>query len=481
MLHRYITILLAANNASTIINFLVSLILARLLTPRDVGIFSMALVFVNITHTFRDFGVSSYLMREKDLGHEKLRSAMGLLIATSWSMAIVIFLTSSHIAKVVGVAEVKEVIRVLSLGFLLIPFGAVTNVLLKRNLDANSQAIVIGISTTVYASTCTILAFNGGGYMSMAWANFANIVASNIALAFLRPKGVPWMPSVTGWKTIVHFGGGAVLTNLLNNINNAVPDTLIGKKLSPEGVGLYSRANGLVELFTTAVMPAVNNVSLPVLSKRFHEGKPIHQDLCLGVAYLSALAWPILIISAIHSRDIILVLYGDNWLASAELVPLLCVSSAIRICYSLKAATMSAIGKPYIAALPLVVSILARVGLALLLGMDTLFFFVACLVIADFLSSIVIAASWSKHLGLKAQYLLMTLSNSAVSCIGVAVVSFFGTFLPNTIPPFFKLLIIFSAALPAWYIGIFVFKHPFSKEVKSIQDKVLSYFHFHLR
>jgi O-antigen/teichoic acid export membrane protein len=101
----------------------VSVILARILSPSEIGVYSMTVVFVNFAHVFRDFGVSSYLQREKDLTPDKLRSANGVVFATSWLIASVLFLASPWIGQWFHEPEIVPVMRVLAIGFFFIPFG----------------------------------------------------------------------------------------------------------------------------------------------------------------------------------------------------------------------------------------------------------------------------------------------------------------------------------------------------------------------
>ena len=91
-LRRSLLITFLSTNFATAVGFGVVVVLSRLLTPAEVGIFSIAVVFVNITAVFRDFGISNYLRQKKVLSRETMRSALGLLITTGWSLALLLYL-----------------------------------------------------------------------------------------------------------------------------------------------------------------------------------------------------------------------------------------------------------------------------------------------------------------------------------------------------------------------------------------------------
>ena len=72
----------ASSSGATLVMFVVSIIVARILTPAEIGIYSIAIVLVNVAHVFREFGVSSYLQRAENLTPDKVRSAMGVAYAS---------------------------------------------------------------------------------------------------------------------------------------------------------------------------------------------------------------------------------------------------------------------------------------------------------------------------------------------------------------------------------------------------------------
>lgn len=160
-LRRSLSITFLASNGATAVNFLVTIVLARLLTPAENGIFSIAYVLVSVAHIFRDFGVATYLVQEKDLTPEKIRSISGVLFASSWTTAVILYSLSGVAADYYRQPGVEKVIEVLALGFVFIPFGAITHNLLTRELKAREQAIASILGVTVFATSSIVLAWPG--------------------------------------------------------------------------------------------------------------------------------------------------------------------------------------------------------------------------------------------------------------------------------------------------------------------------------
>jgi len=89
---------------------------------------------VSISHTLRDFGVSNYLIQEKELTRDRLRTAQGLTVAVGWFLAIALFVLSAPLAGFYGEPGVEAVLGLLSVNFLVLPFGSVTAALLRRKM-----------------------------------------------------------------------------------------------------------------------------------------------------------------------------------------------------------------------------------------------------------------------------------------------------------------------------------------------------------
>ena len=463
---RSIVITFLAQNLATVINFGSGLVLARLLDPADIGLFSLTAVFVGVMHTFRDFGVVSYLLREKDLTPQKIRTASGLLIATSWTIAITMLLLAYPLADFYGQPPVIKIMSVLALGFFLIPFGSVTQSLLRRELEAGKLAAVTGISTVTYAIACITLAALDFKYMSMAWANLINIIVTIVALGFIRPANQPLWPSLTGWRGIAHFGGGTALSNLMTNINNALPDTLIGKRVDAHNVGLFSRANSLVDLFAQIVMPAINNNVMPVIARSHHDKQPLSGDLCKSVSYLSGIAWPVVVVTAIFASDMITVLYGDKWLACLPAVAWLCVATAVRTPFSLTTNALVAIGRPYLSMLTVGASIVLKLVIALAFGVDNLVGFAIAFTAAEVLTLPFILAVWRNQFDVRMREVWTAVWPSLLVTLLCGAVIFPFNMLAAQSPVPARLVLAAGLSTVLWLTSIFITRHPLSEELK---------------
>lgn len=473
-LRRSVAITFFSSNAMTAVQFGVTVILSRLLTPSEVGIFSITVVLTGIAAIFRDFGVSSYIQREKELTHQKIRSALGLLITSSWILAALIFTSSGVVAEYYGQPGIRDVLQVLSLSFVIIPFASFFYAILARNLEAEKQAIVNAVGTVAYSASCLTLAWLGFSYLSMAWANVINIASTIFVYFILRPKGLPYIPSFKNWGPQLKFGGGAILGGLIDRVYNSIPDLVLGKVSGPHDVGLYSRANGLVNIFQQIAGPAINYNAVPYIAKNYHSGQSLAPIIGKATSYLTGLSWPAFIITGIFAHEIISVLYGKQWVAAAPIATYICIQAAFRMGYSLSGAAMTGIGKPYLSAVIAGFAVISRLGLLLFMDARDLLTFAAALCIADLIAQLAPALIMSKLLG----YHLRDALNAHMSsvkvcgyCLAVALLLKFA--LPDTLPDIAKLIIVSCSVTLTWVIAVVKHDHPLRSELPAIFRRIL--------
>lgn len=458
-----------SSTGGTIVQFAVSLFLARVLSPAEIGVYSMTIVFVNIAHIFQDFGVGSYLQREKELTPEKLRAATGVLFATSWLIAAAMYAGSDWFGRWFNEPAMIPVMKVLAICFAFIPFGSITASLLTREFAAGKQAWVTAVSTAASAVTCISLALMGFGTMSMAWANLANILACCLAYIPLRPKYLPWLPSLRHWRDVLHFGVSSLLTNSLASINNSIPDILLGKLGNATLVGLFSRANSTVTIFFHIAGSTANYGSVSYIAQAHHRGESIGELLNKATALLTGIAWTALALTYVFGAEIITVLYGEKWLPSVPAMDGLLVACAVGTIFNYHPAAMTAIGRPYLAAFPTAVILLSRVAFAFALfdGSIRSFSWVICA--ATLVATPVLIIQQHIYFRYRFTTVLAALWPSAavaISCMtGAALLK---ACLPASFPPAAILLASFLPLACLWYVSLRITGHPMTAEIHKV-------------
>lgn len=316
----------AERYASLIVNVGSTMILARLLTPQDIGIYSVCAAFVTIATVLRDFGISEYLIQERELNEQKLRAAYAGAIAVGWGVGLVALLARHPLAVVLKEPAVVDVIGILALNFAILPFASPAFALLNRNMEFRKIFVIQFSSSMVHACTGVLLALSGHGFRSLAWASVANTSFQALLLLAMRPPGTLLLPGFTGLKQVFGFGSYFVTSRLIETTTRNAHEFIIARAFGLTSVGLFSRALGLLEMFYTNVTSAVQRVASPAFADQHRQGGDLPALYAHSTAMLTALAWPFFGFVALMSRDILRLLFGPQWDAAAPICTLLALA-----------------------------------------------------------------------------------------------------------------------------------------------------------
>lgn len=461
----YLTFL--SSNGATVIQFLTSIALARLLKPEEIGIYSITAVLIAIAHFFRDFGVVSYLQQEKDLTRQDVSAAFGVLLTSSWFIAGLTYLAAPFAADFYGEPGVAEVMRVLALGYVFIPFGAVTHSLLTRDYRAKEQAYVHIISTLTYAGCVISFAWSGMSYMSMAWANLINIIVTSVAYLPFRPALSTWVPSFTGWRRVVHFGAGATLGNSLGAVNNAVPDLVLGRLSGPHDVGVMSRAMSTTQLLNQVFGPTIGYAVLPYFSKAHHSGQQLAALLTKSNSYITGLMWPALACTALFSEPLILTLYGTLWADCVPVMQVICLMFMLSTPFHFLNSAFMAIGRPYLGTFPTVTVLALRAVCIWALYDGTLLSFAWALVLASAAMYPIQMLMQKRFFGLMPAEFFASQARSALVTVACGAIASGIHHITNDWPRMLSLLAAGMLLPLVWLVALKLARHPLQVEIAS--------------
>lgn len=337
---------LADNYLGMLLQLISTLLISRLLTPDEIGIFAIAAVLATLASTFRDFGVAEYLIQAKELTHERIRAALAANIVLSWGMALMMFFGRDAVAGFYHDKQgIADVMGVLALNFVLIPFGAVTMAYFRREL--NYQPIfLIGLSANITSFVVAMtLAVAGFGYMSMAWSSLAGVIVTVGLSILMRPADFPRWPALAGIGEVIEFGKHASGIYLFSQVGKSAPEAIIGKARDMADVAFFSRANGLMEIFNRTVLRSVLPLCLPYFSQAVREGGDTRTGYLKAVTLLTAIGWPFFLVMGVLAYAAIRILYGEQFLTSVPLAQILCLAAVLELPYFIAGEVMIAMGR----------------------------------------------------------------------------------------------------------------------------------------
>ncbi|MDQ1830150.1 lipopolysaccharide biosynthesis protein [Massilia scottii] len=326
------------------LNLVSFVLLARLLTPKQVGLFSVALAIISVTQVIRDFGLVNFLIQKKELTSDYIASAWGLALILGTSLFLLIQLCAPLIGDFYHEESLTTIARIVALNFLILPFNSVCLALLRRELNFKT-VMRINLSGAVLSTIATLLmAWQGAGAYALAFGAVLNnaIIAAGIwhvgaAARLLRP-------ALTKWREIMKFGGPLTVANVITSITMDINDLAVGKIMGFSAVAIASRAQGLMNLFHRDFMGAVRNVAYPAFSKAVRNGDALEEKYVASVTNVTAIAWTFYGFAALFPLEVLRLMFGPQWDQSAPLVPFFCLAGAASAMINLTPTVLLAAG-----------------------------------------------------------------------------------------------------------------------------------------
>ena len=450
--------------------FAAIVIVSRLLTPKEIGIFSVAVGLTTLANLLRTFGISDYLVQERTLTEQAIRTSFTINLIFAWSLAIIVFGISWLVGNFFNDAGVGRVLRVMSGSFILVPFGITAMALLRRDM-AFGVLYKINTSASITSSVLTVvLAYLGFSYMSMAWASLASMVVMVLGCGIWgsehRVRGL----SLVGWRQILPFGAKITLSDIARQLGEQSASLVVGKMLGLADVGLYSRGYGPVNMFREKVVAAISAVAYPAYAVEHRESRAAPQLFLKSQVYLTGISWPFFAFSSMMALPMIRVMFGDQWDAAVPLMRWLC-------CGAIVGTLIYQCNQFFVA--------VGRLGAATVVEIEYQFARVVSAVIAAFWSVEMVAASQilvyaiaavlyyreiSDFDALKLRKCASALMPSVIATLGSivapAVVLFLPGFLVRHVVPGLVLATFGSAA--GWLLAVLAVKHPLLEEMQRV-------------
>jgi len=308
-----------------------AVIIARLLTPDELGVFALALSASAVLTALRTFGVGNYLIREPTLNQEKIRSAFGVMLVMSWGLGLVLFLGRDFLAGLYDRPSIAEVMMLLALNFAVAPFGAPAAALLTRDMRFRCLHN-IGLSATAAGAAVSVtLAYSGYSYMAMAWGLLVTTTLANLLTMLVLPAQALMWPSFRYWRDITRFGGLLSLTSLISSLNTEGVRFILGWFTAPASLAQFHRAAQVPNVFRKGIFTPIARVLSPAWAREVREGHSLGPGVERLIAANTVLVWPVFLPLAFVAKPFILLVFGENWAPAGEIFPWVLLSQAIVI------------------------------------------------------------------------------------------------------------------------------------------------------
>jgi len=306
-----------------------TVLLSRLLTPAEIGVFSVAAGLLALVNMLRDFGVSEFLIQEPELDRSLVRTVFTVNFAIAWGLGGSLFAGSDAIGVFYADPGVAQVLKVMSIVFFLLPFGTTTRALLAREMEFGKLAKINTTGSIARSVTKVGLAYTGFSYMSLAWGSVAGILVTVAGYTFWG-----WRYRVTGlsfthWRRVLSFGSSRTIADVAREMGDQSPGLVIGKMLGMADAGLFSRGYGLVNMYRTNIIGAIQSVAFPAFAREHRQYAKAPELFLKALTYTTGISWPFFACGALLAYPIINILFGGQWNAAVPLMRWLCIAAMV--------------------------------------------------------------------------------------------------------------------------------------------------------
>ncbi|NAZ85192.1 MOP flippase family protein [Kineococcus indalonis] len=315
----------AARMATQGLQFLVGLVLARLLLPEDFGLLASVYVITGFAVMFFEMGLGAALVHlprptERDMSTVFWVNALGGVV-----FAALVAAAAPLIADFYGQPQLRGIAPLVALSFTL-AVGVVHNALLQRRLQFRTAATIEVSSALLGHATTLVAALLGAGALALA---YGPLVASGSA-SVMSWCAVRWWPrhfvSADSFRRLWGFSSGMLGSNVVTYWGRNADNLLIGRFLGATPLGLYNRAYNLMLLPVTQLNGALQRVMFPALAAMQSDHARVRRAYLRAVGLVGALTIPFLVGIAAVADGLVPLLWGPNWEATVPLLQVLCIA-----------------------------------------------------------------------------------------------------------------------------------------------------------
>jgi O-antigen/teichoic acid export membrane protein len=322
--------------------------LARLLEPRDFGLYSAALVVSGLALVFSELGVGPALVQRAHLEPRHVRSAFALSLALGTIVALLVVVAAPLVAAFFRMPPLTPLLRVLSLAFLLQGAAVVAESLLQRELDFRRLALVrVGAYVLGYGGVAVTLAALGHGAWALVGGAIAQATLRAVFALVAQPHPVALRADLQSCRDLMGFGAGFTLGRIGNYAAFNADNLVVGRLLGAAALGFYGRAFQLMATPTLLFGEVLDRTLFPAMSRIQDERERLALALRRGVALTALVTLPASIALVLLAPEVVQFLLGPGW--EAVVLPLRILAAAIlfRTSYKISDSLSRATGAVY--------------------------------------------------------------------------------------------------------------------------------------
>lgn len=325
--------------------FLIGIVLARLLGPEPFGLVALASLVLGLGALFADVGLASVLIQRKEITDSDIRFIFTVQTLLGLILTLVLEAGVTVITDFFKRADAVPVLQWMFLLFFIQGMGQTSAALLRRRLDFRRLQLAQIVSYTVgYVGLGLPLAFNGFGVWSLVIAQLSQAtMCTMLTYAMTKHPMSPLLTSAS--RSLLHVGLKLTATNLSNWALACMDSVLIGRVFGTTQLGLYNRAMSLVAMPTYHILSSVQSVLFSTSARMQEDTDRLRQTYLAVLGVIGFICLPIFFVVAAIPDTVIGGVYGAAWMAAVPILTPVALAMPMSALMGLGGPLMTGMGK----------------------------------------------------------------------------------------------------------------------------------------
>lgn len=312
------------NMAGKAVTFVIGIILARLLSPKEFGLIGMITVFIAVSHSFIDSGFSQALIRKNKCSDEDYSTVFYFNLIVGVIFFFVLFFSAPFISLFFKEPQLLNLIKVLGIVVIIDGLTIIQVTILTKRIDFKLQAKISFASNILSGIIGVTMAYNGFG----AWSLIAQVIAKSSFNSLFLWIWNNWRPLLVfnknSFKELYAFGYKLLISGLISTIYKNIYYLVIGKFFSAESLGFYTRADQFKDLPSTNITSVIQRVSYPVLAQMQDDPVKLKMGYKKLITSTMLISFVLMFGMAAVAEPLIITLIGEKWRVSVLYLQMIC-------------------------------------------------------------------------------------------------------------------------------------------------------------
>ncbi len=308
-----------------VIQFVIGIIIARILAPEDFGVVGMTAIFLALANTIVDSGFGSALIQKKDRTEADYSTCFYFNILVGLAIYGILWIAAPWIADFYRTPILTDVVRVLGIAFIINSLSISQTARMTAEMQFRQMSVITIVAQLVTGLVGLVLAMTGWG----VWALVFQQIASGAVRLIGMEIALKWVPSLQfsrqSFRHLFGFGSKILCSSIINTVYNNLYTLVIGRAFLPSDVGYYTRANQTAALPTNSLTQVVMKVAYPMMAQVQDDVERLRNAYTKFLRAQLFVIFPVLLGIAALAEPLFLVLLGEKWLPAVPLLQVLCL------------------------------------------------------------------------------------------------------------------------------------------------------------